>query len=311
MNTNQPGYEPEQQNQAFLQLGTTALRLQGALGGLHLPPDMLTNEDDLHGWLGRMILPVDSSSGIQTQLAVSMGLHDGALTWFVIDSLADMLLKLGDELAEMPVDPAQMAQFTQITDALLPRELGAWLRMSGPYLEAGWSISETVPLQKALSFAADTRDARQLQAWTAAQGVVDCHYLEGSFSPGNPYLTLHFPLPGDTADAQLDHALSLFDSLQLGGPPDDALSALLHYSAGGWLATVSLTAKSVSCIGIVLQQPSTRTVLHLSKIHDVSLVTSAELAAFEGALGVDGATSVESVEVAGGHGLSLHYRHLQ
>jgi len=300
-------YESEESNQAFLRLGATALRLQGALGALHLPSEMVAHEDDLHGWLGRMILPVDSSAGIQTQLAASLGLHDGGLTWFVVDPLADMLLKLGDELAEMPVDPAQMERFTQMTDALQPERLGAWLRMSGPYLESGWSISETVPLQKALSFAADTEDTRRLQAWTAAQGVVDCHYVEGSFSPGNPYLALHFPLPGETADVQLDHALSLFESLQLGGPPDDALSALLHYNSGGWLATVWLTAKSVSRMGIVLQDPSTRAVLHLSKIHNVSLVTTAELAAFEGALGVDGATSVETVEIAGGHGMSLHY----
>jgi hypothetical protein len=299
--------QPEQQNQAFLRLGATALRLQGALGALHLPSEVVNNEDDLHGWLGRMILPVDSSEEIQTELAVSLGLHDGALTWTVVDPLADMLLKLGDELAEMPVDPVQMAQFTQVTDTLQPKALGAWLRMSGPYLEAGWSISETVSLQKALAFAADTEDTRRLQTWTAAQGVVDCHYVEGSFSPGNPYLALHFPLPGQTADAQLDHALSLFESLQLGGPPDDALSALLHYSAGGWLATVWLTATSVSRLGIVLQQPSTRAVLHLCQIHHISLVTAAELAAFEGALGVDGATSVESVEVAGGYGMSLHY----
>jgi hypothetical protein len=299
--------QPEKQNQAFLRLGATALRLQGALGALHLPSEVVNNEDDLHGWLGRMILPVDSSEEIQTELAVSLGLHDGALTWTVVDPLADMLLKLGDELAEMPVDPAQMAQFTQIADALQPKALGAWLRMSGPYLEAGWSISETVSLQKALAFAADTEDTRRLQAWTAAQGVVDCHYVEGSFSPGNPYLALHFPLPGETADTQLDHALSLFESIQLGGPPDDALSALLHYGSGGWLATVWLTATSVSRLGIVLQQPSTRAVLHLCQIHHISLVTTAELAAFEGALGVDGATSVETVEVAGGYGMLLHY----
>lgn len=296
MSKRKDGFEGD--NTPIFRLGAAALRLQGALGGLRLPPDAAFDAAPLHEWLARMIMPVEGTAGAvsATKLAASLDLHSGGLTWRVSDPFPDIVLKLGAELAEMEADPAQVEQFTRLTDQLQPQRLTGWLRADGRTLEAGWSIEERLDLT-------GLPDLSGL----ANQNIAHCLSLEGSFSPGNPYLGVQFPLPGRTADAQLDQALDLFDSFQLGGPPDDALAALRHYSPGVWLATIRLTAAGVSRIGIAVQRPSTQAVLRLRQIHDIGLVSMQELAAFEGALGAKGATAVESVQLSDGYGLTLHY----
>jgi hypothetical protein len=299
MSKRKDGFEGD--NTPIFRLGAAALRLQGALGGLRLPPEVAFDAAPLHEWLARMILPVEMtaaavSAAAATKLAASLDLHSGGLTWRVSDPFPDMVLKLGAELATMAADPAQVEQFSRLTDQLQPERLTGWLRANGRTLEAGWSIEEPLDLT-------GLRDLSGL----ANQNIAHCLSLEGSFSPGNPYLGVQFPLPGTTADAQLDYALDLFDSFQLGGPPDDALAALRHYCPGKWLATIRLTAAGVSRIGIAVRRPSTKIVLRLRKIHDAGLVSAQELAAFEGALGAVGATAVESVQLSDGYGLTLHY----
>jgi hypothetical protein len=288
----------DQDNTPIFRLGAAALRLQGALGALRLPPEVAFDAAPLHEWLARMILPVEATvtAVAATQLAASLDLHSGGLTWRVSDPFPDMVLKLGAELATMEADPAQVERFTRLTDQLQPERLTGWLRADGRTLEAGWSIEEPLDLT-------GLEDLSGL----ASHNIAHSLSLEGSFSPGNPYLGVQFPLPGATADAQLDQALDLFDSFQLGGPPDDALAALRHYCPGKWLATIRLTTAGVSRIGVAVRRPSTRSVLHLRKIHDAGLVSAQELAAFEGALGARGAAALESVELGGGYGLTLHY----
>lgn len=102
----------------------------------------------------------------------------------------------------------------------------------------------------------------------------------------------------------MDASLDLFPELSVEAPPEAALKAL-RAVAGPLGLCVGLSSTGTVSLGVLGARPTTRQVVQMSMA--LGIENDSALAAFEGTLGVQGATYLEFCRAAEGPFIELHY----
>jgi hypothetical protein len=284
----------------------TAMCVRMQMASMLLPgsrPAVAARMDD---WLARMLSPNSPVDETVREFGVSVTADLGRLTWTVSGEAGAMIPVIGEYLTEVGVSEAELDRLAEADEAIQPARLGSWIECRGESLDLGWLFPVEMPLVQALDVVEPSVKRDQVGEWAARQGLETCSCLGRSLGVGHPYTQLCLPLPKTGLQQQLVAALEAFSSLSVPALSDQVVLSLLQGGPANLALSLWLSAKGLVKIGLVLPQPETWQVLHLCRA--LRIDEDEMLAAFEGALGVEGPNAVEVQSFAGGSGIELHYR---
>jgi hypothetical protein len=176
-----------------------------------------------------------------------------------------------------------------VVERIEPARVGHFLEVSAGVLDRGWSLPIELPLARALALIEPNVAVERLLELADRRRLDACTRWSRSVGAGNPFTEVVLPAP-------LEVALEAYDALAAPRPPPAVRDALAAAGATAAALSVRITRGGLSKVGVVLPAPSTVAVLRLCAA--VGRSDMDRLAAIEGALGVDGASSVEAAVFA-------------
>jgi hypothetical protein len=173
--------------------------------------------------------------------------------------------------------------------------------MGNDAIDTGWFFDEPCDLSKAFAVAGGGGElGERVRAWAQRNRVTRTEYVTRSLAAKTPYHDIFVPAPS------IDTAVELLTAYDLPKPNVLADDALRRGAAKGAGASIRMTAKGVTRVGVLARRPSTDSVLSLIRTQDER--DAKLLAAFEGALGVTGAEWAQYEVHAGNRtDVELHY----
>jgi hypothetical protein len=261
-------------------LPVTSLKLKASLAAVTGLGDR--TDQVFAGWADT-VTPAEGKVrfGSRTSAAVAR------VAWHVEADTPAMVPNLGGWLHEfgLPQDEAQ--RFTKTTALLEPARLGGIIEYADG-LGAGWYLPLDANVYDVFSLEKQTNDLYEVSGWCENQKVERCSRLVrlvGTFQS-----EIWMPVPG-TGEKAMAVALNALEALLKSTPPAAASTALNAAAGGGVDVVIGHRDVGVTFVGINVRRPSTAQVLALAR--SVDNRDERRLAAFEGALGVNGPASAE------------------
>jgi hypothetical protein len=211
------------------------------------------------------------------------------VAWRVEGDAEPMLPGLGDWLNMFGLPDAEAQRFTKVTSVLEPTRLGGVVEFDDG-LDAGWYLPLDASVYDTLAIEDEkrTETVHDLAAWCEKRGVERCSRLQRFVGRGQSEVWM--PVPG-SGEKAMKVALEAFDALGQSGPPAPARTALIEAAGNGVDVVGGLRATGIMSLGIHVRRPSTAQVLALART--ATKRDERRLAAFEGALGVNGPAGAE------------------
>jgi hypothetical protein len=225
---------------------------------------------------------------------------DGArIAWRVEGDGEAMVPNLGGWLQDFGLSEPEGKRFEKATQALQPKRIGGVLEyMDG--LDAGWYLPVNANAYDALLLEKRNPDVDKLAAWCEKHGADRCsRYLR---FVARTQSEIWIPVPGAGEKA----IMAALGAGELESRVPAAARAALIAAAGSGIDVVAgIRDIGVTSVGIHVRRPSTAQMLALART--VAKRDERRLAAFEGALGVNGAAGAEYRVYSNRTELLLHY----
>ena len=276
---------------------TAAARLQLARVPFVDLPDWAG--DALEDWLGGLLAEETAPLDLGAVVAADLS----QLTWTAEGPTSEVARRSqawwGDILK---VDGAS-AELIATASRLGAERAGTWITCGPAGMDTGWCVLGAVALDEALGLT-DAVLAPAVATWAKHSGAGTATRLGRSLADGNRVWDIEVPLPGDTAEAQMEAFLRLAGELDVDPPSLDALAAVTTPEAGGLSAALALSATGLTKLGVVTERAGTR--LLIAACRALELDSDESLAAVEGILSVEGPDRLEVHQR--GAGLDARYR---
>lgn len=280
------------------------LRLQVPLSLSHVPFVRGEMEGLLVGWLDGMLPPEETARLRDFSIGVSISADLDKLTWRVAGATEQFLPRVRQYIQDLGTPDEEAQRLDNVVSELNPAQIGGWIEATPDGIDGGWYLPEEFSMEQVLKFVGDSKACEKVQAWARGHLVDMCQRLERAAATDSPYTRLLLALPGDGKEQQLAAGLDLFLELSVQAPPEMALQALRD-AAGPLGLCVGLSATGTVSLGLLGARPETRQVVQMSMA--LGIENDRALAAFEGSMGVQGATYLEYCQAAEGPFIELHY----
>jgi hypothetical protein len=274
-----------------------SLRMQTALAVLPSASD--TMRDELGRWM-EMVTPTEGGApAADVKYGASTDAAMTTTTWRISAGAQRIRPGLEAYFADFGADAQEAARLEATLEMLSPQRAGIWIEMGDDALDTGWFLDEPLDVTKVFATAGGGALGQKALAWTQRHGVKRTTYLARSLGAKKPYHDIFLEAPS------VDAAIELVRSFDL--PPPNALveQGLRRAATSKAGISVRLTEGGLTRVGILGRTPSTDAVLSLLATRDQR--EPKLLAAFEGALGVRGASWAEHEIYAARTNLELHY----
>lgn len=255
-------------------------------------------------WLHQMLFPQNPLEREPT-VHLSTDLHaDQATAWVGnVNALLKEQLKSFYKVGGFKDIEAKLID--KIVQDVPEGELQAWLRLgNNDQQETGWVMDGVFALKQALAMVPKGSTKDQLTQWYA-QFEADACIRVGRSVGGNRYTIVHTELFGDSVEADLELYAHLNKTLNLSPIPDVLLSLVVEENPEYLELSFWIGSEGILQLGLVVPAPSQEFVRRLSLAYDEE--ASNELAAFEGALGVEEPTAMLIARRASGLVVELSY----
>lgn len=271
-----------------------SLRLGASLAAVTGTSDK--TEQIFRDWLAA-VTPAEGA----VRFGASTSADAARIAWRVDGEAEAMLPGLGGWLSDFGLPDAEAKCFTKATALLEPARLGGIVEQADG-LDAGWYLPLDANVYDVLSLEKQTEDVHDVAAWSERKHAQRCSRLVRFVGRGQSEIWIPIPGAGEQAMAV---ALDALDALLESTPPAAARTALVAAAGGGVEVITSVRDTGVTSVGVYVRRPSTAQMLALAR--SVAKRDERRLAAFEGALGVDGVAGAEYRVYGNRTELLLHY----
>jgi hypothetical protein len=265
----------------------------------------------LQHWLAILAPPADMLTESEVSFGITLSGELHKVTWAITDTCPALMGRLGRAVDALGLPPGALHSFLQLALALDALRAGTWVQGSAGRFELGWLLEIDLPLSHVLPLMPGLQQAGPgLNGWSSRYADVVCTQAAGSLDAGESITNLQFLLPGAGVEEQLLAALELWEMLNVAGPPDTLLAALLDYTQARaepypLLGVLGFASNHIIKAGLLLPQPDTRLQVQLYRIAGLNTIDA--LAAFQGSLGAEPPLWVECAQAVEGSGLAFHY----
>jgi hypothetical protein len=273
--------------------------MQTALAALPAASEAM--RDELARWM-EMVTPTQGDADVRYGASTDAAMV--TTTWRISAGVERIRPGLEAYFADFGAEASEAAFLDAALEMLGPQRAGIWIEMGNDQIDTGWFVDEPFPVTRVFAVAHGggvlSEDGERVLAWAERHGVARTEYVTRSLGAKKPFHDIFLAAPN------IDAALELLTVYDL--PPPNVLvdDALRRGSAEGAGVSVRVTDSAVTRVGVLARRPSPDAVLSLIKTRDEKDATL--LAAFEGALRVNGAAWAE-YEVRAGNStdVELHF----
>ena len=246
----------------------------------------------LDAWLDAVPHPTHLPGGAPARFGAGLAADCRELTLRATGDASGMLMAFSQLMAKFGMATVARDHMFAAFRALHPATAGSFLQARADGADLGWSLDGPFALDAALAWVPAGVPRDTFGQWAREAGIATAQGL-GVFLASN-MTRIGVPLPA-TGAAQWHRQLAA--ALGVRGLGDGAAEIVGRAEAMGKpvflvaeLGEPKDGASGVGTLGLVLPQPDSRTVVELLALAGVA--TDAQVATFEGFLGVDGAQAV-------------------
>lgn len=246
----------------------------------------------LDAWLDAVPGPTHLPGGAPARFGAGLAADCKELTLRATGDASGMLMAFSQLMAKFGMATAARDHMFAAFRALKPATAGSFLQARSDGADLGWSVDGPFALDAALAWVPAGASRDTFGQWARETGIATAQGL-GVFL-ASQLTRIGVPLP---AGAAVQCHRQLAQLLEVRGLGDGAADIVARAEAQGKpvflvaeLGEPKDGASGVGALGLVLPMPASRTVIELLAL--AGLGTDAQVATFEGFLGVDGAQAV-------------------